>query len=140
MKEIKGFSFPFNDLQRRDQMNCMHRLMPELNQEVSESTKKSVSCSVQPPGVSVTGKNDTLVFKDFDVSPVSKHFLYSRNFLVSPVSRPFLYSRDLVVSPVSRHFPLSRNFVVSPVSRHFLYSSDFVVFPVSRHFIVFQSV
>ena len=47
---------------------------------------------------------------------------------------PIAMMMIIVVSPVSRHFPYSRDFVDFPVSRHFPYSRDFVVFPVSRHF------
>ena len=47
---------------------------------------------------------------------------------------PYFRIQDFVVSPVSRHFPYSRDFVVSNVSGHFPYSRDFVVSPGSRHF------
>ena len=47
---------------------------------------------------------------------------------------PYFRIQDFVVSPVSRHFPYSRDFVVSNVSGHFPYSRDFVVSPVFRHF------
>ena len=47
---------------------------------------------------------------------------------------PYFRIQDFVVSPVSRHFPYSRDFVVSNVSGHFPYSRDFVVSPVLRHF------
>ena len=76
--------------------------------------------------MSVSQKITSLYSRDFDVSPVSRHFPYSRDFVVSPVSKHVPYSRDFVVSPVSRHFPYSVT-LLSLSGTVLSYSKDFVV-------------